>query len=96
LYDIWPGNGAGLFLQCWIPHGAGTSGKTSSTLIQLSFGSYISQCCDCQHVLLSYLRCARISDSRWRGGCMTPLYGWLAHQIGSCTSNTASVHAVPG
>jgi len=22
LYDIWPGNGAGLFLQSWSPHGA--------------------------------------------------------------------------
>jgi len=22
LYDIWPGNGAGLFLQPWSPHGA--------------------------------------------------------------------------
>jgi len=22
LYDIWPGNGVGLFLQPWSPHGA--------------------------------------------------------------------------
>jgi len=28
LYDIWPGNGAGQFLQPWIPHGAHIIQKT--------------------------------------------------------------------
>jgi len=36
LYDIWPGNGAGLFLQPRSPHGVTQERRTGQQLLQLS------------------------------------------------------------